>query len=188
VSAVDEAGVRQALAVRIRELGGESKPSDIALRYLAFDPAPGCRLFHASWGGGQREGHLSGLIRDGERPDTYPGQILAKVFRRWLETEGALPDASGVATVCVYVLDPAGRNRPILAEEDRLRWVGPESRERVATPRPIEVAGLPGVSFWWVRPEGDSEVRVYLVEGENVRIEEVFGRDHPTTDHPTRGQ
>lgn len=175
VNKVDENLIKEVVANRSEELGGRVRPQDISLEFMELEAAPGCRLFHAYWGAGERSGWLSGLIRDGEAPDTYTGQAMAKVFRRWLETQKALPDAKHMARVAAYLLDPADRHRVILTEEDKAQLISrDEWRAHVQLP---EVSEETGVTFWWVGPSGASEVSIKLGQGERTQTQESFIKD-----------
>ncbi len=172
---MEEQPIKEIVARRAEELGRRVSPRDVRLEFMEGEAAPGCRLFHASWGAGRRERWLPGLLMDGEPADTHAGQALAKVFRRWIETEGKLPDARHAAKVSAYVYDPAGMNEVILSEEDSARLVTrDEWRAHVRPPALIEVEGRPGVAFWWTSPRGVSEVRLSLDEGGRVRTAEKF--------------
>ena len=175
---MDQELIKEAVAKRSEELGGRVRPQDVSLEFMDMEAAPGCRLFHARWGAGEQESWLSGLIRDEEAPDTYPGQAMAKVFHRWLETEGALPDAKVAAKVAAYLLDPADRHRLILNEDDKARLISrDEWRPHVQLPEVIEEAGQPGIRFWWVGPSGASEMNITLGEGERIHTKERLIRD-----------
>ncbi|MDD0857534.1 hypothetical protein NHF46_06670 [Arthrobacter alpinus] len=80
--------IREVVAQRSQELGGRGlvAPADVSVTLNAEETAPGCRLFAASWGAGRGRGALSGLLRDEDPPDTYPGQALGKLFARWAES------------------------------------------------------------------------------------------------------
>lgn len=178
VNEVDENLIKEVVARRSEELGGRVRPQDVSIEFMDTDAAPGCRLFHARWGAGEREGWLSGLIRDGEAPDTYTGQAMAKIFRRWLETEGALPDAKLAAKVAAYLLDPADRHRMILSEDDSAQLISRnEWRPHVRLPEVFDEAGQPGIRFWWVGPRGASEVSIKLAEGDRTQTRERFIQD-----------
>ncbi|MBA3242260.1 MAG: hypothetical protein H0T60_13610 [Acidobacteria bacterium] len=175
---MDEQAIREEVARRAVELGGPTDPRDVTLEFMEAEAAPGCRLFHARWGAGERENSLSGLVMDAEPPDTYPGQALAKIFRRWIETEGSLPDARHAAKVSAYVFNPAGRREVILSEEDRSRLIErSEWLPHVRLPALIELGGQPGVAFWWIGRRGASEMRFYFDEAGRIRIGEKSIRD-----------
>ena len=167
---MDERAIREIVARRAEELGSRVSPRDVKLEFMEGEAAPGCRLFHASWGAGRRERWLSGLVQEGEAADTYPAQALAKVFRRWTEAEGGMPDARHAAEVAAYVFDPAARHEPILSEGDAARLVERgEWLRHVRPPSLVEVEGRPGVAFWWAGPRGVSEVRLYLDADGRIR-------------------
>jgi hypothetical protein len=175
---IEEQTVKKVVARRAKELGSRVSPRDVTLEFMEADAAPGCRLFHARWGAGEVQGWLSGLIKDEEAPDTYPAQALGKIFRRWIETEGKLPDPTLVATVSAYLYDAADRHNVILNEEEKAQYIRRQEWLRhIRLPTLIEVAGQPGVTFWWVGDGGASEMRVYLAEGGKIRTEETFIQD-----------
>jgi hypothetical protein len=162
----DEKAIKKAVATHANELGGPVGAAEITLEFLDGQAAPGCILFHARWGAGQREGILSGLLRDAEAPDTYPAQALGKVFQRWIEAEGTFPTAVRAAEVVAYVLDPLDRCVLVRSDEDKAKYIDrQEWLPFIAPPEAIEVAGRPGVTFWWFGPSGTSRMRVYLADG-----------------------
>jgi len=170
---MDEQPIKELVARRAGELGGRVNPRDVRIEFMETEVAPGCRIFRASWGAGQREDSLSGLVRDGEDPDTYPAQALGKIFRRWIETGGKLPEPAHAARVSAYLYDGSDRRTVILSEEDKAESV--KRREwlpHVRLPTLIEVDGRPGVAFWWAGPEGLSEVRFYFDERGRIRTTE----------------
>jgi hypothetical protein len=172
---MDEQAIREEVARRAGELGGWVNPRDVRLEFMEGEAAPGCTLFHAHWGAGEREGSLSGLVMDSEAADTYPAQALAKVFRRWAETAGRPPDARLAARVAAYVFDPAGRHEAILSEGDITRLVArADWLPHVTPPALIEAEGRPGVTFWWRGPRGVSEMRFHFDEGGRIRTSEKF--------------
>jgi hypothetical protein len=174
----DERHIKEIVARRAEELGARVSPRDVRLEFMEGEAAPGCRLFHASWGAGRHEGWLSGLVQEGEPADTYPAQALAKVFRRWTETAGGLPDARLAARVAAYVFDPAGRHEAILGAEDMERLVErAEWLPHVTPPALIEVEGRPGVAFWWTSPRGVSEMRFHFDGAGRIRASEKFIQD-----------
>jgi hypothetical protein len=180
VKGIEEENIKKVVARRAQEFGSHISPRDVALDFMEGSVAPGYRLFHARWGAGRTEGTLSGLIEDEEAVDTYPGQALGKVFQRWTETGGKLPDPGLVATVAAYLYDAADRHNLILGEEDKAKFI--EQREwlrHVQLPELIEVAGQPGVAFWWVNDRGASRMRIYFDEGGRIRTQEKFIQDFP---------
>jgi hypothetical protein len=175
---IDEKSIKKAVAHRAKELGDRISHREVTLVFMDAKVAPRCRVFHAWWGAGEAQRSLSGLIRDEEAPDTYPGQALGKIFQRWLETEGKLPDPRHTAMVSAYLLDASGLHKIILSDEDRVSFISrPEWLPHVRLPENIEVTGQPGVIFWWVGPDGASQMCVYLTHRGQVYIEEMFIRD-----------
>ena len=138
------ARIREAVAQRSLELGGRGlvAPADVSVTLNLQEAAPGCRLFTASWGAGRGRGGLSGLLRDDEPPDTYPGQALGKLFARWAET-GQVPAAAAVAAAAAQLLDPARHNDPVLTEGDL------EDAPGARLPELLGGDPAQGVSFWW---------------------------------------
>ncbi|ALO67449.1 hypothetical protein AS189_14320 [Arthrobacter alpinus] len=136
--------IREVVAQRSQELGGRGlvAPADVSVTLNAEETAPGCRLFAASWGAGRGRGALSGLLRDEDPPDTYPGQALGKLFARWAES-GEAPAAAAVAASAALLLDPARCNDPVLTEEDL------EDAPGARLPQLLGGDPPQGVSFWW---------------------------------------
>ena len=175
---MDEMSIRTMVARRARELGSRVDERAIELEFPDAEAAPGCRLFRASWGAGEREGALAGLIVDQDAPDTHPARALAKIFRRWIETGGKLPDANHVATVCAYLLEPPRRHHVILDDADKIRLIEKIAwRSRVGLPQAIDRAGQPGIAFWWVGPSSLSRMQVYLGEDGRIEFDETLMRD-----------
>jgi hypothetical protein len=175
---IDETSIKKTVARRAAELGGRISHRDVTLAFMNGEVAPGCRVFRASWSAGRVAGAVTGLLRDDDAPDTYPAQALGKVFRRWLETEGELPDPVRVAAVSAFLYDADRVHEVILTEEDRARFITrPEWLPYVALPTHLEASGQPGVAFWWTSRSGASQVRLYLTKGESVRSEETFVQD-----------
>ncbi len=164
--------------MRAREFGDRVSPNEVALEFMNTDAVPRYRVFHAWWGAGEAQQSLSGLIIDKEAPDTYPAQALGKIFHHWIETEGKLPDAELAANVSAYLYDASGQHRVILNEEDKAMFIKrPEWQAYVRLPEVIEVAGQPGVAFWWINSGGASRMKVYLAERGRIRTEETFIQD-----------
>lgn len=138
------AHIREVVAQRSLELGGRGlvAPADVSVTLNAHESAPGCRLFTATWGGGRDSGALSGLLRDDDPPDTYPGQAMGKLFARWAEA-GQQPGAAAVAASAAQLLDPERRRVPVLAPGDLANMPGAELPELLNGDPPH------GVSFWW---------------------------------------
>jgi hypothetical protein len=175
---IDEQSIKKAVARRAKEFGYRIGQREVTLEFMDAETAPGCRIFRAWWGAGEAQGSLSGLLRDEEEPDTYPGRALGKVFQRWIETAGRLPDARLAATVAAFLYDASDLHRVILSDEDKAAFVKrPEWLPHVQLPETIEVAGQPGIAFWWVGPSGASRMRAYLSSSDQVRTEETFIRD-----------
>lgn len=174
----DDDSLKAVVARRARELGNRISPRDVTVSFMGTEVASGCRVFHAWWGIGEERRSLSGLIRDEEAPDTYPAQALEKIFHRWIETEGKLPDARHVARVSAYLYDASNIHNPILSDEDKNAFVNRSDWLRYITlPEQIDVAGQPGVKFWRIGPRGASQVRFFLTKDGQVRTEEVFIQD-----------
>ena len=174
----DETFIKKIVARRAKELGDRVGFREISLEFMNAEVAPGCRIFQAWWVAAETQRSLSGLIRDEDAPDTYPAQALGKIFHRWIETEGKLPDARLVATVSAYLFDASNLHQVILSDEDKSAFTSrPEWLPHVRLPEEIEVAGQPGVAFWRVGPLGASLMRVYLSESGQIRTEEVFIQD-----------
>lgn len=172
----DEIAIKTAVGDRAVELGGRVAPQDVELVFMDGEAAPGCRVFHASWGCGRSQQWLSGLIRDNEPPDTYSGQAMAKIFQRWIETE--LPTAQRRAKVAAYLFDAAERHEVILSEADRIALVKHDDwLAHVVLPEAIGTAQRPGVAFWWVGPQGPSRMSVGLAERGEVNVSETFVQD-----------
>lgn len=174
----EEKKIKMLVARIAKELGVHVKPQDGTLQFMETDAAQGCRLFRAEWGAGVTAGALSGLLKDHDDPDIHPGQAMAKIFQRWIETEAKLPDARHMATVAAYLLDASVRHDLILSVDDKAKLI--KQREwlpHVRPPQVITVAGNPGIAFWWVGPNGASEVRVYLGEDGRSHTSERFIRD-----------
>ncbi len=172
---IDEQAIKAAVAERAAEFGYHIHPEEVTLSFRLGKAAPGCVLFHARWGGGQREGTVSGLLVDDEPPDTYPAQALAKVYRRWLEVDGKLPDAALAAEVSNYLYDSAELFTPILNAKDRTALVQhAEWLPYVHLPQIIEEEAQPGVAFWRAGPPGLSEIRFILASGGQIRTDEKY--------------
>ena len=175
VSENEHESIKKAVAIRAREFGDRVSPNEVTLVFMDTDAIPGYRVFHAWWGAGEAQNWLSGLIINDEAPDTYPAQALGKIFHRWMETEGKLPDARLAANVSAYLYDASGQHRVILNEEDKARFIRrPEWQAQVRLPELIEVAGQPGVAFWWINSVGASRMQVYLAGRGKIRTEETF--------------
>jgi hypothetical protein len=163
-----EATVRQVVSQRSAELGGRVRPDDVRVSVFDGEAPAGCTLFHAAWGGGPTEGALSGLIRDGEPPDTYPVQALGKVFRRWLDS-GEVPDAVAMASVVAYLYDPMDscplvlRPGDVVASHRRRDWA-----PYLRPPRIVDRDGPRGVVFWWMGERGPAQLSVALDESGEV--------------------
>lgn len=138
------ARIRDAVAQRSLELGGRGlvAAADVSVTLNAQKSAPGCRLFTATWGRGQFRGALSGLLRDDDPPDTYPGQALGKLFARWAQS-GQAPAAVEVAAAAAQLLDPERHNSPVLIDADLADVQGARLPEVLGGNPPQ------GVSFWW---------------------------------------
>jgi hypothetical protein len=183
IRGIQEKSIKKVVAHRAEELGDNVSLREVTLEFMEADPAPGCKIFHAWWGAGEAQRSLSGLIRDEEVADTYPAQALEKVFRRWIETEGRLPEPRLVATVSAYLYDASCRHNVILSDEDKAEFIKQhEWLAYVRLPEVIEVAGQPGVVFWWVASDGVSQMRVYLAEGGRIRTEETFVQEFVNKD------
>jgi hypothetical protein len=177
-TALDETSLKNAVVRRAAELGGHVRPGDVTLEIRQAEVAPGCHVFRATWGTGRNQGALTGLLQAGEPPDTFPAQALGKLFQGWMEAEGTLPPPEEVASVSAFLYDAGRIHTPILTGEDRSRLVSrPEWQPHVQLPTRIQVAGQPGVAFWWVGPGGPSEVSFYLTDAGTIRSEEKFMRD-----------
>lgn len=179
-----EATVREVVSRRAAELGGRVRPRDVRLAVRDGEVAAGCILFHAAWGGGPAEGALSGLIQNGEAPDTYPVRALGKLFRRWLES-GDVPDAPTIASVVAYLYDPEDRCSLILRPADmtvsrhREEWA-----QYIRPPRIINRNGPRGLVFWWTGDRGPAELTVVLddsgeVETRERTIQSFLGEEPP---------
>ncbi|PYI66564.1 hypothetical protein CVV68_13415 [Arthrobacter livingstonensis] len=136
--------IRVAVARRTLELGGRGQisPTDVSVTLEDTDAAPGCRLFTATWGAGRDAGALSGLLRDDDPPDTFPGQAFGKLLERWGGASQP-PAADAVAAAAVFLLDPDHRRVPVLVPTDLADSPGAEL--------PSLIVGVPlrGVNFWW---------------------------------------
>lgn len=115
---LNERRLRKAVAQRARELGHRIRARVVELELPPEEVAPGCRVFRAWWGPGERGGAVSGLLEQGQAPDTWPQRALGKLFRRWLDRDGELPDPAHVAQVAAYLYDPLGRKTAILSPAD----------------------------------------------------------------------
>jgi len=157
-----EKEIQDVVAERAAALGGgRVEPDSVEVLLVDAHAAPGCAIYRARW----HNGALSAVVIDGEGPDTFPAQALGKIFRRWIDTTGALPDAMRAARVAAWIYDPERRRTVIFGEEDigRPDWL-PHLRP------PVRIDD--GVVFWWVDPRGPSEVRVSLDPRSGTRIAE----------------
>ena len=170
--------IKKAVAERARELGAHVHPSEVTLEIEREPVASGCRLFRGWWGAGEAMGYLSGLLRDQEPPDTYPARALEKVFQRWIETDGELPEATLVAKVIAYLYDAAGRHEVIFSEKDKHALVQrPDWLAHIRVPEGTQVGGQTRIQFWWVGPRGPSQVGVYFSKNGSIRTEELWIQD-----------
>lgn len=175
---IDEKAVKKIVAERAKDFGDRISSREVTLDFMEGEPAPGCRLFHARWGGGRREQGLSGLIRDDEPADTYPAQALGKIFQRWLETAGELPDAKTAARVSAFMFDPLKGNEVILSEADKAAFIHrDEWLPHIQLPEKIEVSGQPGVQFWWTGRDSPSRLSMYLTPKGRIRTKEIAIQD-----------
>ena len=179
VSAWDvERAIKKAVAERAHELGAHVHPREVTLEIEREPVASGCRLFRGWWGGGEAMGYLSGVLRDQEPPDTYPARALEKVFQRWIETDGELPEATLVAKVIAYLYDAAGRHEVISSEKDKHALVQrPDWLAHIRVPEGTQVGGQTRIQFWWVGPRGPSQVGVYFSKNGSIRTEELWIQD-----------
>ena len=175
---IDEMSIRKDVARRAKELGARVSHRDITLEFMDAEIAVGCRVFRATWRAGRAQGGLTGLLRDEEEPDTYPARSLGKLFHRWLETEGKLPNPMLVARVAAYLYDPLMVHTVILTQEDRSRYIERlEWLPYIQLPETIEIAGRPGIIFWWGGPTGASRMRLYLDQRNRIHSEEKMIQD-----------
>ena len=162
---LNEKSLKKVVTERARELGHRLRPSAVTLELPPEEVAAGCRLFRAWWGPGRRGGAVSGLLEEGQPPDTWPQRALTKLFRRWLQSGGTLPDPALVARVAAYLYDPLGRKMAILTPDDLAKLgAGPIAH----LPEAISGEEGPGVVFCWVGPDGASEIRFYLDQDGDV--------------------
>ena len=170
---MSDKAIKKTVAQRAKELGGRVQPRQVTVEWMPGEAAPGCRVFHAHWGAGERAESLSGLVMDHDAPNTYPAQALGKIFRRWIEVKGALPDAKRMASISAFLYDPAARRAVVLTEDHLDALIArPEWLSHIRPPQLIEVAGQPGVAFWWVDARGPSELSVYLDKEGETRTKE----------------
>jgi hypothetical protein len=107
-----------------------------------------------------------------------PAQALGKIFQRWIETEGKLPNSELVVIVSAYLYDSSGLYNVILSDEDRGTFIKrSEWLPHLQLPKKIEVEGQPGVTFWWTGPSVVSQMRVYYDSNGRIQTEEIFIRD-----------
>lgn len=161
------AHIREVVAQRSLELGGRGlvAAADVSVALNAQESAPGCRLFTATWGAGRDSGALSGLLRDDDPPDTYPGQALGKLFARWAEA-GQQPGAAAVAASAAQLLDPERRSVPVLAPGDLANLPGAELPELLGGDPPQ------GVRFWWSDGGRPRNIAVHTDNAGGVTINE----------------
>jgi hypothetical protein len=173
--AIDEATIKKIVSHRAEEFGDRASPREVTLEIMEADIVQGCRLFHAYWGAGESQRSLSGLLRDNEAPDTYPAQALGKVFQRWIETEGKISNARDAAIAVSYLYDPCSRHIVVLSNEDKIALINKQEwLPHIKLPEVIEVKAQPGIVFWWVGPNGVSQLRVYLAKDGRIQTEETF--------------
>ena len=174
----DDNSLKTVVVRRAMELGSRIDTRDVTVSFMDAEVARGCWVFHAWWGAGEARQSLSGLIKDDEEPDTYPAQALGKIFQRWFETEGKLPDARHIAAVSAYIYDASDLHKLILSDEDKEAFVNrPEWLRYITLPEQIDVSGQPGVKFWRIGPRGASELRIFLSKNGQICTEEVFIQD-----------
>lgn len=175
---IDIKSIKKIVVQRAGELGNRIKPQEVELEFLKEEVARGCRIFTAHWVSHGFLRSLSGLIMDNDPPDTYPARAVGKIFRRWLDTRGGLPDPEMVANVVSLFFDPS-RNQPlIMKEEDKSMFIElPEWIPYVELPKSIEVSGHPGVEFWRSGPYGLSKLRIFLSAAGMIQIDEHFLKD-----------
>ncbi len=170
--------IRKTVAHRAKEFGDRISHRDIRLDFMDLEIAPGCRIFHAFWGGGKAKRSFSGLLMDDETPDLFPAQALKKIFHRWLDVKGGLPDAGLMATVSAYIFDASSQHDVILCDGDKSAFITEHDwLPYIRLPEPIDVPERSGVIFWWVGPRGASRLRVQLDENGNIVTEEEFIQD-----------
>jgi hypothetical protein len=152
-----EMDLKDRVAKRARDLGARVHAKDVRITY-ADAPAPGCRLFRAAWGAGQSEGALTGLLKEGAEPDTFPLRALETLALIWSD---ATPDAASAAESAAFLLDALQVRQPIISQEDLAAWRARSSHSGpVSTPSLDLVDGHGALSYWWI--EGTRATRILI--------------------------
>ena len=166
----EEADLRAAIVARAHDLGAEIRGEDVRLEFLADDVVPGYRVFRGIYSYRDMRDAVTGIALEGAAPDTYPLRALGKIFGRWLDLSGELPEPAIVAEVVSFVLGGAGPYDVVTSEDELAQIADVEAQGVVERPRAIDVEGQPGVVFWWEKRIGLVEVTVHMIGHEEIAL------------------
>lgn len=146
-----EQSVREAVASRATAFGHSPTPEEVRLEWLPEGTVPGIEVFRARYRAGESRGAITGIVADGEPPNTYPNDALVTVWQRWIAEHGHLPDGPTTAEVSAFLLGGAGPHEIVVDDTH---------------PAPSVVEGPePGVVFWWRQRNGLAETTLRLDSG-----------------------
>lgn len=156
----EERPLREAIAMRARDLGAVVRADDLRLEYAEVPEAPSYHLVRATWGGAGSEDGLAGLLHEDREPDLMPGHAVATLLAEWRGT------AAGAAAAVAFLLDPMARWEPLLTAGDTSGW---RSGEGPVDPPALE-SGPTRLVFWWCRDTTAQQVVVDLDASGSVTV------------------
>jgi hypothetical protein len=169
-SVPEEADLRAAIVARANDLGAEIRSEDIRLEFLADDVVPGYRVFRGIYSYRDMRDAVTGIVTEDGTPDTYPHRALGRIYARWLERSGDLPEPAIVAEVVSFLIGGAGPYEVLTSEDDLARITDVGAQGVVGPPRAVDVDGQPGVVFWWEKRIGLVEVTVHMTGPEEIAL------------------
>jgi len=164
------ANIQGFLAERSTHLGEPLQPEDVTVIIGPPDAETGLIMFHARYGGGQRETSLAGVLIDDGPPELRPGVAIGLVFDRWLAAGPRAANPARLAGAVEFLLDPAERYQVILTTDDIANVDPSEWRALVRCPVAAEGGVEHGIVLWRVGSSGPAELRITRDVDGRIRV------------------